>query len=126
MESGLLQEALALLRRAGRMDLLNQDGLNALRLARRAAQGVAAAVLACSPPLSPGYVRKVSSPGWAAGRAAGRGCGQAKCNLGSAAFKAAGFGRRIGASPHTQKGGVRTARSHGAKKKGRGSLTLRV
>ncbi|KAJ1116193.1 hypothetical protein NDU88_004411 [Pleurodeles waltl] len=79
------------------MDLLNQEGLNALRPARRAAQGVAVTVLACSAPHSPGRVVKVRSPG----RAAGRGRGRAKVTAaGRAAFKTAGFRRRIGALPH--------------------------
>ncbi|KAJ1097754.1 hypothetical protein NDU88_002871 [Pleurodeles waltl] len=54
MEAGLVEEALALL--------------------RRAAQGVAAAVLACSPPHSPGHIKEVRS----SGRAARRGRGRAK------------------------------------------------
>ncbi|KAJ1203098.1 hypothetical protein NDU88_006892 [Pleurodeles waltl] len=52
MDPGV-EQALLLLRRAGRMDLVNQEALRALRPAWRAAQGVAGAVLACSPPTSP-------------------------------------------------------------------------
>ncbi|KAJ1129381.1 hypothetical protein NDU88_007752 [Pleurodeles waltl] len=53
MEGGCVETALALLKKAGRMDLVNQEALAALRPARKAAQGIAAAVLACSPPCSP-------------------------------------------------------------------------
>ncbi|KAJ1162292.1 hypothetical protein NDU88_002760 [Pleurodeles waltl] len=56
METGFVEEALVLLRRAGSMDLLNQEALSVMHLARRAAQGVAAAMLVCSPPHSPGRV----------------------------------------------------------------------
>ncbi|KAJ1173863.1 hypothetical protein NDU88_005688 [Pleurodeles waltl] len=97
MEAGLVEEALALL--------------------RRAAQGVAAAVLACSPPHSPGRVTEMRS----SGRAAGRGHGRAKVKAASrAAFKAAGFKRRAGASPRAQKGGAGLAQAHSMKRKGRG------
>ncbi|KAJ1129025.1 hypothetical protein NDU88_007396 [Pleurodeles waltl] len=43
-------EALALLKQAGRMDLLREEALVPGRPARRASAGVAAAVAACSPP----------------------------------------------------------------------------
>ncbi|KAJ1082625.1 hypothetical protein NDU88_002790 [Pleurodeles waltl] len=86
-------------------------------LAHRAAQEVAAAVLACSPPHSPGRVEKVRSPG----RATGWGHERAKvAGAGRAAFKAAGLRRWIGVLPHAQKGGAGVARARSARKKGRG------
>ncbi|KAJ1190002.1 hypothetical protein NDU88_006742 [Pleurodeles waltl] len=45
-----VEEALALLRQAGRLDLVNFGALAPSRPARRASAGVAAAVAACSPP----------------------------------------------------------------------------
>ncbi|KAJ1217892.1 hypothetical protein NDU88_005479 [Pleurodeles waltl] len=45
-----VQEALALLRQAGRLDLVKTEALAPGRPARRASAGVAAAVAACSPP----------------------------------------------------------------------------
>ncbi|KAJ1157798.1 hypothetical protein NDU88_010497 [Pleurodeles waltl] len=53
MEGDCVKKALALLEKARRMDLVNREALSALRPARKAAQWVAAAVLACSPPHSP-------------------------------------------------------------------------
>ncbi|KAJ1092295.1 hypothetical protein NDU88_005406 [Pleurodeles waltl] len=85
MGSGFVEQALVLLRRAGRMDLVNQEALSALRPARRAAQGVAAAVLSeRSGILQPGEPRAAQIP-WreeqaepsAAGRCASTG-GQRK------------------------------------------------
>ncbi|KAJ1098175.1 hypothetical protein NDU88_003291 [Pleurodeles waltl] len=52
MEGEYMVAALSLLKKAGHMDLVKQEALAALRRARKAAQGVAAAVLACSPPRS--------------------------------------------------------------------------
>ncbi|KAJ1083113.1 hypothetical protein NDU88_003273 [Pleurodeles waltl] len=45
-----VQEALALLRQAGRLDLVNVGALAPGRLARHASAGVAAAVAVCSSP----------------------------------------------------------------------------
>ncbi|KAJ1216161.1 hypothetical protein NDU88_003767 [Pleurodeles waltl] len=45
-----VQEALALLRQAGRLDLLKEEALAPGRPARRASAGVAVSVVACSPP----------------------------------------------------------------------------
>ncbi|KAJ1112644.1 hypothetical protein NDU88_000905 [Pleurodeles waltl] len=53
-EAEYLQAAVALLEKAGRMDLLRQEAFPALRPARKAAHGIAAAVMACSPPRSGG------------------------------------------------------------------------
>ncbi|KAJ1182070.1 hypothetical protein NDU88_007265 [Pleurodeles waltl] len=53
-EAEYLQAVVALLEKAGRMDLLRQEALPALCPARKAAHGVAAAVMACSPPRSGG------------------------------------------------------------------------
>ncbi|KAJ1128301.1 hypothetical protein NDU88_006680 [Pleurodeles waltl] len=68
MESKYVQAALSLLKKAGRMDLVRQEALPALRPARKAAQGVAAAVMACSPPragarLGQGELRGRGEPG---------------------------------------------------------------
>ncbi|KAJ1164380.1 hypothetical protein NDU88_004820 [Pleurodeles waltl] len=51
-EAECLRAAVALLEKAGRMDLLRREALPALRPAQKAAHGVAAAVMACSPPRS--------------------------------------------------------------------------
>ncbi|KAJ1207826.1 hypothetical protein NDU88_003216 [Pleurodeles waltl] len=59
-------EAVALLRQAGRLDLLVDGALAPERPARRASAGVAAAVAACSPPRSSGG-RKVSGAARGAG-----------------------------------------------------------
>ncbi|KAJ1088643.1 hypothetical protein NDU88_001799 [Pleurodeles waltl] len=58
-----VREALALLRQAGRLDLLRDGALAPTRPARRASAGVAAAVAACSPPrvASAGKVRGAAS-----------------------------------------------------------------
>ncbi|KAJ1097491.1 hypothetical protein NDU88_002609 [Pleurodeles waltl] len=45
-----VQEALALLKQASRMDLIREEALAPRRPSRRASAGVAAAVAACSPP----------------------------------------------------------------------------
>ncbi|KAJ1165020.1 hypothetical protein NDU88_005450 [Pleurodeles waltl] len=45
---GKVKEALQLLQEAGHLEMLREEALSALRPARRAASGVAAAVLACS------------------------------------------------------------------------------
>ncbi|KAJ1123273.1 hypothetical protein NDU88_001746 [Pleurodeles waltl] len=83
---------------------------------RRAALGVAAAVLACSLPHSPGRVKEVRS----SGRAAGRGRGRSKVKAASRpAFKAAGFRRQAEASPHAQKGGAGPAQARIMRRKGR-------
>ncbi|KAJ1176411.1 hypothetical protein NDU88_001692 [Pleurodeles waltl] len=108
MEAGLVEEALALLRRAGRMDLVNPEGRHALRPARMAAQGVAAAILACSPPRSAGGRNKVRSLGRAAGRGRGRAAGTVSSR---AAFKAAGWRGRSGALTHAQRGGAAPTRA---------------
>ncbi|KAJ1157438.1 hypothetical protein NDU88_010150 [Pleurodeles waltl] len=61
MEGEFVKAALSLLQKTGCMDLVRQEALPALRPARKAAQGVAAAVMACSPlraEARPGQVRK--------------------------------------------------------------------
>ncbi|KAJ1164880.1 hypothetical protein NDU88_005313 [Pleurodeles waltl] len=102
MDPGV-EQALLLLRRAGRMDLLNQEALRALRLARRAAQGVVAAILACSQPTSP--AREVQVGG--RGRIAGQGCGpKAVSGAGHNVIRAAGPRGRVRGYGHAHKGGV--------------------
>ncbi|KAJ1211286.1 hypothetical protein NDU88_006647 [Pleurodeles waltl] len=51
MADDKVRAALALLQQAGRMDLVRTEALATGRPARRASAGVAAAVMACSPPL---------------------------------------------------------------------------
>ncbi|KAJ1194013.1 hypothetical protein NDU88_003308 [Pleurodeles waltl] len=68
-------QALALLREAGRLDLVAPEALSPGRLVRRAAAGVAAAVAACSPPrsTSSGKVSLSKGRAWReAGPATGR------------------------------------------------------
>ncbi|KAJ1213750.1 hypothetical protein NDU88_001381 [Pleurodeles waltl] len=67
-EAEYLQAAVALLEKAGRMDLLRQEALPALRPARKAAQGVTAAVMACSPPRSGGRTGQMRKGGQGGGR----------------------------------------------------------
>ncbi|KAJ1181436.1 hypothetical protein NDU88_006643 [Pleurodeles waltl] len=59
-------EAVALLRQAGRMDLLKEGALALGRPARRASAGVAAVVAACSPPRLSG-AGKVRGASWGVG-----------------------------------------------------------
>ncbi|KAJ1092149.1 hypothetical protein NDU88_005261 [Pleurodeles waltl] len=63
-------EAVALLRQAGRMDLLKEGALAPGRPGRRASAGVAAAVAACSPPRLSGTAKV---------RGASRGRGRRVC-----------------------------------------------
>ncbi|KAJ1088245.1 hypothetical protein NDU88_001403 [Pleurodeles waltl] len=71
MEGEYVQAALSLLKKAGRMDLVRQEALPALRPARKAAQGVAAAVMACLPPQAGARPEQKGSPsrpkGWKEG-----------------------------------------------------------
>ncbi|KAJ1181972.1 hypothetical protein NDU88_007171 [Pleurodeles waltl] len=69
MEDEYVQAALSLLKKAGRVDLVRQEALPALRPARKAAQGVAAAVMACSPPRVCAKPEQVRRQGWGRGRA---------------------------------------------------------
>ncbi|KAJ1123122.1 hypothetical protein NDU88_001595 [Pleurodeles waltl] len=69
MEGEYIQAALSLLKKSGRMDHVRQEALPALRPARKAAQGVAATVMACSPPRSATRVEQVRRQGWGGGRA---------------------------------------------------------
>ncbi|KAJ1135242.1 hypothetical protein NDU88_001686 [Pleurodeles waltl] len=57
-----VRQALALLKEAGRLDLVAPEAFGAGRPVRRASAGVAAAVAACSPPRSTGR-EKVSALG---------------------------------------------------------------
>ncbi|KAJ1097533.1 hypothetical protein NDU88_002651 [Pleurodeles waltl] len=92
-------------------------GRGGARFARRAAQGVAAAVLACSPPRSAGGRNEVRS----SGRPAGRGRGRARGTVSSrAAFKAAGLRGRSGALTHAQRGGAGPTRARVRESRGRG------
>ncbi|KAJ1149699.1 hypothetical protein NDU88_002504 [Pleurodeles waltl] len=74
-------EAVALLKQAGRMDLLREEALAPGRPARRASAGVAAAVAACSPPRPAGGAQVRGVARGAVGRAgkgvAGAGKGRA-------------------------------------------------
>ncbi|KAJ1124257.1 hypothetical protein NDU88_002718 [Pleurodeles waltl] len=67
-EEEYLQAAVALLEKAGRMDLLRQEALPALCPARKAAHGVAAAVMACSPPRAGSRAGQVRKGGRGGGR----------------------------------------------------------
>ncbi|KAJ1200750.1 hypothetical protein NDU88_004571 [Pleurodeles waltl] len=49
MSDDYVQRALALLEKAGRMDLINVEALGTLRLAQKASNGVTAAVFTCLP-----------------------------------------------------------------------------
>ncbi|KAJ1101749.1 hypothetical protein NDU88_006813 [Pleurodeles waltl] len=66
-----VRQALALLKEAGRLDLVAPEAFGAGCPVRRASAGVAAAVAACSPPRSTGR-EKVSALGGRAGEEAGR------------------------------------------------------
>ncbi|KAJ1082629.1 hypothetical protein NDU88_002794 [Pleurodeles waltl] len=77
-----VQQALALLKEAGRLDLVAPEALGAGRPVRRASAGVAAAVAACSPPRSAGR-EKVSALGGRAGEEAGRAIVRAGLGRGS-------------------------------------------
>ncbi|KAJ1143140.1 hypothetical protein NDU88_009451 [Pleurodeles waltl] len=68
-------EAVALLRQAGRLDLLKEGALAPTRPARRASAGVAAAVAACSPPRGP-TGGKVRGPSRGVGAKGGLGAGK--------------------------------------------------
>ncbi|KAJ1186421.1 hypothetical protein NDU88_003202 [Pleurodeles waltl] len=71
-----VQQALALLREAGRLDLLAPEALAPGRPVRRASAGVAAAVAACSPPRA-AYGGKVGAVRGRGLREAGPGAGRA-------------------------------------------------
>ncbi|KAJ1172801.1 hypothetical protein NDU88_004643 [Pleurodeles waltl] len=114
MEPGYVEQALLLLRRAGRIVLVNQEALRALRPARRAAKGVAAAVLACSPPSSPARGAQVRIPG----RVTGWGRGWEKVSgAGRTAIKGAGLRRRVGGFQHAHKGGAGALKARSLKGK---------
>ncbi|KAJ1119662.1 hypothetical protein NDU88_007847 [Pleurodeles waltl] len=66
-------EAVALLRQAGRMDLLKEEALVPGRPACRASAGVAAAVAACSLPRAAGGLQ-VRGVAWGGGREGWEGC----------------------------------------------------
>ncbi|KAJ1200494.1 hypothetical protein NDU88_004318 [Pleurodeles waltl] len=83
---GQVMEALRLLRKAGRLDLLADGGDHCARPARHTASGVAAAVAACSPPRG----KRGRAPAQVRGLGLGRGGG---CEA-SARQKAGGSVRR--------------------------------
>ncbi|KAJ1139839.1 hypothetical protein NDU88_006203 [Pleurodeles waltl] len=62
-----VRAALALLRQAGRLDLLREEALALARPARQASAGVTAAVMACSPPRAGAASLKVRRGGKGAG-----------------------------------------------------------
>ncbi|KAJ1130072.1 hypothetical protein NDU88_008428 [Pleurodeles waltl] len=73
MADDCIWRALALLKKAGHMDLMNTEALVELRPARKVSQGVVAVVLACSPLRRARNAEvQVRSGGWVPGRAAGR------------------------------------------------------
>ncbi|KAJ1124403.1 hypothetical protein NDU88_002864 [Pleurodeles waltl] len=86
-------EAVALLRQAGRMDLLKDGALAPGRPARRASAGVAAAVAACSPPRVAGAC-KVRGASRGRGRRAGPGRARGGFLGGSVVGDPRGFPRR--------------------------------
>ncbi|KAJ1210407.1 hypothetical protein NDU88_005771 [Pleurodeles waltl] len=104
-----VQQALALLWEAGRLDLVAPEALAQGRPVRRASAGVGAAVVACSPPCAAGS-GKVSAGRGRAGREAGPGAGMAgrgRVGFGGAVREAprasleAGLGQRARASGNT-------------------------
>ncbi|KAJ1162428.1 hypothetical protein NDU88_002896 [Pleurodeles waltl] len=103
MEAGFVEQALVLLKRAGRLDIVNQDALQALRPVQRAAQGVAAAVMACSLPGSPARGTQVRRSGRGGGQGRGRGTASGAVRP---SLKAAGSGSRVLGSVHARKGGA--------------------
>ncbi|KAJ1096068.1 hypothetical protein NDU88_001214 [Pleurodeles waltl] len=70
-------EAVALLRQAGRLDLLKEGALAPTGPARRASAGVEAAVAACSPPRGVAG-GKVRGPSWGVGAKGGPGAGKGR------------------------------------------------
>ncbi|KAJ1176823.1 hypothetical protein NDU88_002090 [Pleurodeles waltl] len=115
MESDYVQAALSLLRKAGRMDLVRQEALPALRPVRKAAQGVAAAVMACSPlraGVRPSQVRR----GWR-----GRGW-PSPGKRGRVVPRPAGPGKKL--LVLTGKGRERALRAGRARRARGGSITL--
>ncbi|KAJ1107075.1 hypothetical protein NDU88_004472 [Pleurodeles waltl] len=111
MDPGV-EQALLLLGRAGRMDLVNQEALRALRPARRAAQGVAAAVLACSPPTSPTREGQVGGRGRMIGR-----CRRKNLvpGAGRKSIRAAGLRGSLRGQGRAHKGGVKAVKARGIK-----------
>ncbi|KAJ1137084.1 hypothetical protein NDU88_003497 [Pleurodeles waltl] len=148
-----VQQALALLREAGRLDLVAPEALAQGRPVRRASAGVAAAVAACSPPraaasgkVNAGRGRAVREAGSGAGRAA-RGHGGVGSRVGEALWaspeaclgqraRASGskarrgpvmrrYGARPGATPNIRADPVNRQRGHwGAGR--RGTVTSRA
>ncbi|KAJ1194421.1 hypothetical protein NDU88_003710 [Pleurodeles waltl] len=117
-----VQQALALLREAGRLDLVAPEALAQGRPVRWASAGVAAAVVACSPPRVAGS-GKVSAGRGQAGREAGPGAGRAgrgRVGFGGAVREAprasleAGLGQRARASGNTAQRGT-AVRRYGAR-----------
>ncbi|KAJ1170920.1 hypothetical protein NDU88_002791 [Pleurodeles waltl] len=112
MESKV-QQALALLREAGRLDLVAPEALAQGHPVRRASAGVAAAVAACSPPraaasgkMNAGRGRAVREAGLGAGRAArGRGGVSGRAREAPRASLEACLGQRARASGSTARRG---------------------
>ncbi|KAJ1097543.1 hypothetical protein NDU88_002661 [Pleurodeles waltl] len=75
MSDNCIQKALALVEKAGRMDLVNVVALGPLRPARKASQGAASAVIACLLPCLLSKVAQVRKGGRTSGRAMGSGGG---------------------------------------------------
>ncbi|KAJ1092335.1 hypothetical protein NDU88_005446 [Pleurodeles waltl] len=113
MEGDCVETALALLRKAGRMDLVNQEALTALHPARKAAQGVVAVVLTCSPPRSSIRAAQVRRPGRAMGRAS-------TAKVGRVVSMAAGIKKGGRALLRARRGGAGGAREHNRMRRERG------
>ncbi|KAJ1208798.1 hypothetical protein NDU88_004181 [Pleurodeles waltl] len=117
-----VQQALALLREAGRLDLVAPEALAQGRPVRRASAGVAAAVAACSPPraaasgkVSAGRGRAVREAGPGAGRAGrGRGGVGGRAREAPRASLEACLGQRAHASGNTARRGP-AMRQYGAR-----------
>ncbi|KAJ1178602.1 hypothetical protein NDU88_003847 [Pleurodeles waltl] len=77
MADDRVQQALLLLQEVGFMDLTNEEALTVLHPARKASQGVVAAVWACSPPQCERSIKaQVRWVGRGSGRSASAGVGR--------------------------------------------------
>ncbi|KAJ1126882.1 hypothetical protein NDU88_005288 [Pleurodeles waltl] len=104
MEGEYVEAVLSLLKKAGCMDLVRQEALAALRPARKAAQRVAAAVMACSPPRSSTRAEQVRRPGRAPAAKSSR-----------MVSKAAGLKKGFRVLTHGGRGGAGGGRARAAK-----------
>ncbi|KAJ1172367.1 hypothetical protein NDU88_004214 [Pleurodeles waltl] len=98
-----VRQALALLEQAGRMDLVQPEAFGPGQPVRRASTGVAAAVLACSPPRTAQPMSLVRMGGRAAGGTGKRGAawaGQGAAGRGAAWGSAEGNPYKVGHARH--------------------------